>query len=613
MSTEAWLDYQVPGSPFFVLVDGRTGHMVGQGRGRATSASSPSSFAEPNTTASPDQSDRRRRRSSRIASTGQHAPRRPTTCCRRPASTRATPACTRTSLEDVFPFGGRHRVGRHTVGARPTSGDHRRARDHGAPARRLRGAHLRPPTARVGTTYPVAQFATFPLPDDIGDFGSGAVTLMGPQDVFASLFEYGPESVGTALFARQGRPARALARRLLAGQCCAGASPASRAPSGSSPRRDVRSPSTPSSGATHCATALVPRVNALIASLTVSQTTAGRPRLEAANGTDRPLPDRVGAAGRRRRRQGAPPRRHGPRPPRWLWPDRLARLAQRVARAVVRVGAIAEAAARRLRPCSAPPAHGGPGRVLRTSLFAVRRRATPESTEAGPVDVRVLRPSRHARHMAARRRSNVAPRRRGRDRRRSARRRDATLRTLLSHQPWAGLPLLFVSGVGLYLTYLALSPLATLEGARRLVRPRHRGGNQHVTFDLHPGRADGRLPREPAVASQHDQPVGLRRAVRSPSASGLDLALKPGTAYGADLRVRERRLRLRQHLLLGLLRVLLRRQRIQLLPRRTPSWAGGGWPTTPRTAAARGTTWTAMPPVHATPGAAVVPVLRAGL
>jgi hypothetical protein len=31
MSTEAWLDYEVPGSPFFVLVDGRTGQKVGQG------------------------------------------------------------------------------------------------------------------------------------------------------------------------------------------------------------------------------------------------------------------------------------------------------------------------------------------------------------------------------------------------------------------------------------------------------------------------------------------------------------------------------------------------------------------------------------------------------
>jgi hypothetical protein len=31
MSTDAWLDYQVPGSPFFVLVDGATGNKVGQG------------------------------------------------------------------------------------------------------------------------------------------------------------------------------------------------------------------------------------------------------------------------------------------------------------------------------------------------------------------------------------------------------------------------------------------------------------------------------------------------------------------------------------------------------------------------------------------------------
>ena len=31
MSTEAWIDYQVPGSPFFVLVDGGTNAKVGQG------------------------------------------------------------------------------------------------------------------------------------------------------------------------------------------------------------------------------------------------------------------------------------------------------------------------------------------------------------------------------------------------------------------------------------------------------------------------------------------------------------------------------------------------------------------------------------------------------
>ena len=31
MSTDAWVDYQVPGSPFFVLVDGVSGRKVGQG------------------------------------------------------------------------------------------------------------------------------------------------------------------------------------------------------------------------------------------------------------------------------------------------------------------------------------------------------------------------------------------------------------------------------------------------------------------------------------------------------------------------------------------------------------------------------------------------------
>lgn len=56
------------------------------------------------------------------------------------------------------------------------------------------------------TTFPVAHLATFALPTDVADFGSGAVHLMGPDDVFAVLFEYGPESLGKALFARRGMP-----------------------------------------------------------------------------------------------------------------------------------------------------------------------------------------------------------------------------------------------------------------------------------------------------------------------------------------------------------------------------------------------------------------------
>ena len=130
--------------------------------------------------------------------------------------------------------------------------------------------------ATVGRTYPIAQFATFPLPDNIGDFGSGAVTLMGPLDVFVCLFEYGPESVGTALFAQHGRPAVLSSddfspvrlRRGLVGQ--------------SGNQWFFTEAGRPFSlyavlGSHALRRALVPKVNALIASLTVSSTTADVP------------------------------------------------------------------------------------------------------------------------------------------------------------------------------------------------------------------------------------------------------------------------------------------------------------------------------------------------
>jgi hypothetical protein len=46
-----------------------------------------------------------------------------------------------------------------------------------------------------------------------------------------------------------------------------------------------------------------------------------------------------------------------------------------------------------------------------------------------------------------------------------------TIATQLSQQPGAGVPLVFVSAVGLWLTALALSALAALTAARRFVRP----------------------------------------------------------------------------------------------------------------------------------------------
>lgn len=58
----------------------------------------------------------------------------------------------------------------------------------------------------AGNTRAVVHLANFPLPSERGDFGSGAVETMSAGDVLMVLLEYGPESVGTALFAAQGRP-----------------------------------------------------------------------------------------------------------------------------------------------------------------------------------------------------------------------------------------------------------------------------------------------------------------------------------------------------------------------------------------------------------------------
>jgi hypothetical protein len=52
----------------------------------------------------------------------------------------------------------------------------------------------------------VVHLGTFPLPQGRGDFGSGAVEIMRADDLLVVLFEYGPESVGTALFSRSGVP-----------------------------------------------------------------------------------------------------------------------------------------------------------------------------------------------------------------------------------------------------------------------------------------------------------------------------------------------------------------------------------------------------------------------
>lgn len=55
---------------------------------------------------------------------------------------------------------------------------------------------------------PVAHLSTAALTAERGDFGSGTVEHLGPDDAFVALVEYGPECVGTAVFAKQGLPRR---------------------------------------------------------------------------------------------------------------------------------------------------------------------------------------------------------------------------------------------------------------------------------------------------------------------------------------------------------------------------------------------------------------------
>jgi hypothetical protein len=75
--------------------------------------------------------------------------------------------------------------------ATPTSGDQ---------------AFLAAGRASSERTYPVVHLANFAIPDDRGDFGSGAVELMSTDNLFITLFEFGPESVGQPMFATQGMP-----------------------------------------------------------------------------------------------------------------------------------------------------------------------------------------------------------------------------------------------------------------------------------------------------------------------------------------------------------------------------------------------------------------------
>ena len=55
--------------------------------------------------------------------------------------------------------------------------------------------------AHPGTlTFPVMHASTTALPANRGDYGSGVVELLGPDDVFVAMLDFGPGAAGTALF-----------------------------------------------------------------------------------------------------------------------------------------------------------------------------------------------------------------------------------------------------------------------------------------------------------------------------------------------------------------------------------------------------------------------------
>lgn len=69
-----------------------------------------------------------------------------------------------------------------------------------------RAGGLKPLGGPAEHTGAVVHLGNFPLPNQRGDYGSGAVEAMGPDGIFLSLFEFASESAGKALFGSDGLP-----------------------------------------------------------------------------------------------------------------------------------------------------------------------------------------------------------------------------------------------------------------------------------------------------------------------------------------------------------------------------------------------------------------------
>ena len=68
------------------------------------------------------------------------------------------------------------------------------------------GAPDAPEATRADVTRAVLHACTRSMPADRGDFGSNVVDLLGPDDVFVALVDYGTEVADQGLFENQGMP-----------------------------------------------------------------------------------------------------------------------------------------------------------------------------------------------------------------------------------------------------------------------------------------------------------------------------------------------------------------------------------------------------------------------
>ena len=78
--------------------------------------------------------------------------------------------------------------------------------DLALPAGWQAAARRQPPSSPGARGNLLVHVSTVALPRDRGDFGSGVVTTLGPDDLLLTFFEYDADATATPLFAARGLP-----------------------------------------------------------------------------------------------------------------------------------------------------------------------------------------------------------------------------------------------------------------------------------------------------------------------------------------------------------------------------------------------------------------------